>query len=66
MERTEFKDKIITVGELEFTTLMRRLIHSYQFRGNGELPKKIILPIPDEIDGVEVELGEVGKYAATS
>lgn len=55
MERTEFKDGTITVGELEFTTLMRRLIHAYQFRGNGDLPDKVILPDVKEIEGVLIE-----------
>lgn len=55
MERTEMKDGIVTIGELEFTALMKRLIHAYQFKGNGELPNKVIFPDVGEIEGVVIE-----------
>jgi len=55
MERTEMKDGIVTIGELEFTALMKRLIHAYQFKGTGELPDKVIFPNVGEIEGVVIE-----------
>lgn len=66
LRRTEFRDGTAYLGEFEFIRLMKQLIHHYQFRGDGELPSKIVLPIPDEVEGVEIELVEVEKHAITS
>lgn len=66
MDKTEMKDGIIHVGEQEFKGLMVKLIRVYSFTHASEKPKKIVLPIPDEVDGVEIELAEVEKHAVTS
>ena len=54
MERTEFNDGVITVGELEFKGLMIQLIHRYDYV-KGEQPTKIVLPALTEVGGVVIE-----------
>lgn len=64
MDRTEFNDGVITVGELEFKGLMIQLIHRYDYV-KGEQPTKIVLPALTEINGVVIEHEEV-KVAVSS
>lgn len=55
MDRNRSEDGVIYFGELEFQALIARLIRSYRFHNNNEMPKKIVLPAVDEVDGIPIE-----------
>jgi len=55
MERTHTDCGVIYVGELEFTSLLVRLIRQHKFHHNNEYPTKIVLPSIAEIEGVIIK-----------
>ena len=53
--RNRAENGIIYMGETEFRMLMVRLIVSHKFHNDNQMPKKIVLPAVDEIEGVKIE-----------
>lgn len=65
MERTETKDNIIYIGDLEFKGLLTQVVRVHAFTHSGEKPAKIVIPILTEVDGVPIEFMESAPVPVT-
>lgn len=59
MERTAIVDDTIHLGEKEMLSILHKMVRYYQFQHGNQLPSKVVVPIPDVVDGIPVELEEV-------
>lgn len=54
MERTTVVEGTVFLGTTELSNIMRMLVRGYKFTHENRLPKLVVIPVLDDVDGVKL------------